>query len=88
MLPAMSIKPSGNVDRDFVAIMTAFRQGVIELARAEIRYGRSWRLRRLAHGIHIRYQEEVAAMRLAVGEAPPSPDVPTDPMPVGTCRAR
>jgi len=71
MMIDMGIRPSGDVDRDFVAMMTPHHQGAIEMAQAELRYGQNERLRRLAQEIIITQQQEIAAMRLAVGERPP-----------------
>lgn len=48
------------------------------MAVAVLRYGRNERVRRLAQEIIIEQQEEIAAMRLAVGEPlPPSAPAPT-----------
>src|SRR5262249_16917897 len=37
MMIDMGIRPSGDVDRDFVAMMTPHHQGAIEMAQAELR---------------------------------------------------
>src|SRR5262245_66670151 len=47
MMAAMDINPSGNVDADFVAMMVPHHQGAIDMAQAELRYGRNEQLRRL-----------------------------------------
>src|SRR5882724_5080078 len=82
MMAAMDIKPSGDVDADFVAMMVPHHQGAIDMALAELRYGRNEQLRRLAQEIIVTQQQEIAAMRLALGQplspsgsssAPPSP---------------
>jgi uncharacterized protein (DUF305 family) len=39
MTSHMGIRPSGDVDADFVAMMVPHRQGAFEMARAELRYG-------------------------------------------------
>jgi uncharacterized protein (DUF305 family) len=72
MMVDMGITPSGDVDRDFVAMMVPHHQGAIDTARAELRYGRNETLRRMAQGIIVTQQQEIAAMRLAIGEPPPS----------------
>jgi len=78
MMDGMSIKPTGDVDRDFVAMMVPHHQGAIDMAIAELRYGRNERLRRMAQEIIVTQQQEIAAMRLAVGEPlPPSVPSPT-----------
>jgi hypothetical protein len=78
MMAAMDVKPSGDVDADFVATMVPHHQGAIDMAHAELRYGRNEQLRRIAHQIIVTQQEEIAAMRLAIGQplppSAPSPD--------------
>ncbi len=39
MMVDMGITPSGDVDRDFVAMMVPHHQGAIDMAQAELRYG-------------------------------------------------
>jgi hypothetical protein len=78
MMADMVIKPTGDVDRDFVSIMTPHHQGAIDMAQAVLRYGRNEQIRRLAQEVIVTQQQEIAAMRLAVGEAlPPSKPSPT-----------
>ncbi len=80
MMADMVIKPSGDVDRDFVAMMVPHHQGAIDMAKAVLRYGKNEQLRRLAQEIVVTQQQEIAAMRLAVGdELPPSVASPTQP---------
>jgi hypothetical protein len=67
-----SIRPSGDVDADFVAMMVPHHQGAIEMARAELRYGRNKPLRRMAQGIIVTQLQEITAMRLSLGQALPS----------------
>jgi uncharacterized protein (DUF305 family) len=77
MMVDMGITPSGDVDRDFVALMVPHHQGAIDMARAELRYGHDEQLRRMAQEIIVTQQQEIAAMRLAVGELlPPSAPAP------------
>jgi uncharacterized protein (DUF305 family) len=73
MMVDMGITPSGDVDRDFVAMMVPHHQGAIDMAQAELRYGRNEQLRRMAQEIIVTQQQEIAAMRLAVGEPLPPP---------------
>ena len=78
MMIDMGIRPSGDVDKDFVAMMTPHHQGAIDMALAELRYGHNERLRRMAQEIIITQQQEIAAMRLAIGDPlPPSMPSPT-----------
>jgi hypothetical protein len=76
----MTIKPTGDVDRDFVAMMVPHHQGAIDMAKAVLRYGHNVQLHRLAQEIVVTQQQEIAAMRLAVSEElPPSVASPTQP---------
>ena len=40
MMAAMQIQPTGDVDKDFVAMMAPHHQGAIDMAQAVLRYGR------------------------------------------------
>ena len=51
MMADMTIKPTGDVDRDFVAMMVPHHQGAIDMAQAELRYGHNEQLRRIAQEI-------------------------------------
>jgi uncharacterized protein (DUF305 family) len=73
MMADMAITPSGDVDRDFVAMMAPHHQGAIEMAQVLLRYGHNEQLRRLAQEIIVTQQQEITAMRLAVGEKLPPP---------------
>jgi len=66
MTAAMKLQPAGDVDADFVATMIPHHQGAIELAQAELRYGRNERLRRIAQDIIATQREQIAAMHLAL----------------------
>ena len=79
MMAGMEVKPSGDADRDFAAMMIAHHQGAIDMARAELRHGRNERLRRIAQGIVVEQQQEIAAMRLALDQAPLPPSAPGRP---------
>ena len=78
MMAAMAIKPSGDIDRDFAAMMIPHHQGAIEMAQAELRHGRNEQLRRIAQEIIVDQQQEIAAMHLALDQPlPPSAPAPT-----------
>jgi uncharacterized protein (DUF305 family) len=78
MMADMSIKPTENIDRDFVAMMIPHHQGAIDMARAELRYGHSAQLRPVVQEIIVDQMYEITMMRLAVGETlPPSAASPT-----------
>ena len=84
MMAGMVVKPSGDVDRDFAAMMIPHHQGAIDMAMAELRYGKNEQLRRIAQEIIVEQQQEIAAMHLALGEAaPPSAPAPTQISPTG-----
>ncbi|MEK7493146.1 MAG: DUF305 domain-containing protein, partial [Pseudomonadota bacterium] len=80
MMDGMSVHPSGNVDEDFAAMMIPHHQGAIDMAMAELRYGKNEQLRRIAQEIIVDQMQEIAAMRLALGQPlPPSAPAPTQP---------
>ena len=71
---------SGDADVDFVRGMIPHHQGAIDMAMAVLRHGHNEQLRRLAQEIIVTQQEEISAMRLAVGDPlPPSAPAPTQP---------
>jgi hypothetical protein len=73
MMIDMGIRPSGDVDTDFVGMMVPHHQGAIEMAQAELRYGRNEPLRRMAQEIIVTQLQEITAMRLSLGQdLPPS----------------
>ena len=80
MMSAMEAKPTGDIDRDFVAMMAPHHQGGIDMAVLELRYGKNEQLRRIAQEIIVSQMQEIAAMKLAIGEqAPTSAPAPTQP---------
>lgn len=70
MMADMAVSPTGDVDRDFALMMIPHHQGAIDMAVAQLRYGRNERLRRIAQEIVVEQQEEIAAMRLAITALP------------------
>jgi uncharacterized protein (DUF305 family) len=66
MMADMMIKPSGDVDRDFVEMMVPHHQGAIDMAKAELKYGHNEQLRRLARDIVANQQHEITEMRAAI----------------------
>jgi hypothetical protein len=76
------VKPTGDADRDFVAMMIPHHQGAIDMARSLLRYGHNEQLRRMAQEIIVTQQQEIATMRLAIGQPlPPATAAPTGPSP-------
>jgi hypothetical protein len=74
MMNDMTVKPSGDIDRDFVAMMVPHHQGAIDMAKAQLRYGKNEQLRRIAQEIIVDQLQEITAMKLAIGEPLPSSD--------------
>src|SRR6267154_4676956 len=80
MMANMTIKPTGDADRDFVAMMVPHHQGAVDMAKAELKYGHNEQLRRLAQEIIVTQQQEITVMRHAVGDdLPPGAAAPTQP---------
>jgi hypothetical protein len=76
MMGAMEVKPTGDVDQDFVAMMIPHHQGAVEMAQAELRYGHNEQLRRLAQEIIVTQGQEITVMRQALGQ-PLAPSAPS-----------
>jgi uncharacterized protein (DUF305 family) len=71
MMVDMGIRPTGDIDRDFVLMMVPHHQGAIDMAKSELRYGHNELLRRMAEEIVVTQQQEIVAMLLAIGEPQP-----------------
>ncbi len=71
MMTGMDVKPTGDVDADFAAMMIPHHQGAIDMAMAELRYGKNEQLRRISQEIVVDQQQEIIAMRLALGQKLP-----------------
>ena len=80
MMSAMEAKPTGDIDRDFVAMMAPHHQGAIDMAVLELRYGKNELLRRIAQEIIVSQMQEIAAMKLAIRE-PVAASVPAPTQP-------
>lgn len=77
MMQGMARPSTGDVDKDFVQAMTAHHQGAIDMAVAMLKYGHDEQLKRIAQEIIVDQQQEIAAMRLALGQPlPPSAQAP------------
>jgi Domain of unknown function (DUF305) len=80
MMIDMEIRPMGDVDRDFVAMMVPHHEGAIAMAVAVLRHGHNDKIKRLAQEIVVTQQGEISAMKLAIGEPlPASAPSPTQP---------
>jgi hypothetical protein len=63
-------------------MMSPHHQGAIDMAVIELRYGRNEQLRRIAQEIIVDQMQEIAAMKLAIGEpATDTTPAPTQPVP-------
>jgi len=70
-------------------MMVPHHQGAIDMARAVLRYGRNEQLRRIAQEIIVDQLQEIAAMRLAIGEPlPPATAAPTQVSPPEVAKGR
>lgn len=85
MMGAMSVPSTGDVDRDFVATMVPHHQGAIDMALAELRFGKDETLRRMAQEIIVEQKQEIAAMLLAAKTLPGTAS--TAPMRTDVCRS-
>jgi uncharacterized protein (DUF305 family) len=68
----MNVAPTGDPDRDFARMMIPHHQGAVDMALAELRFGKDERLRRLAQGIIVEQRQEIALMQSILDGAPPS----------------
>jgi hypothetical protein len=89
MLTDMTVQPTGDVDHDFVEMMIPHHQGAIDMAQALLSHGHNEPLRRLAQEIIVTQQQEIAAMRLALGEPlPPMTAAPDRPVSLSTIASK
>jgi uncharacterized protein (DUF305 family) len=59
----MTNTTTGNTDRDFAAMMIPHHQGAIDMAQAELRYGKDPTMRRLAQDVIAAQKKEIAMMQ-------------------------
>jgi uncharacterized protein (DUF305 family) len=69
-----SVERSGNDDADFVRLMLPHHQAAIDMAKAELTWGKEPQLRRLAQEIVTDQESEIQLMRLWLKQH----DVPAD----------
>jgi hypothetical protein len=67
MMMDMAVKPSGNVDADFTAMMIPHHQGAVDMAEAELHYGHNKKLRWIARNIIAGQRRQIGAMKAALG---------------------
>jgi hypothetical protein len=70
MMMDMAVKPSGNVDADFTAMMIPHHQGAVDMAEAELHYGHNLELRRIARNIIAGQRQQIVAMKAALRQQP------------------
>jgi len=75
----MAIKPTGDVDIDFVAMMIPHHQAAIDIAIAQLQYGKNEKLHEIAHQIVESQRRQIAAMRAALGKPVPNSEPPMPP---------
>lgn len=63
--------PSGNVDVDFVRLMIPHHQAAVDMAKAELLYGKDPQTRRLAQEIITDQQSEIELMQLWLKQRQP-----------------
>jgi uncharacterized protein (DUF305 family) len=61
---------NGDIDHDFTTMMIPHHQGAIDMAEAELLYGKDPVIRRLAEEIIIDQQSEIQAMQLWLSKQP------------------
>jgi uncharacterized protein (DUF305 family) len=68
---AMAAAPmTGNIDHDFATMMMPHHHGAIDMAKAELSYGKDPVMRRLAQEIIVDQQSEIDAMQLWLNKNP------------------
>jgi uncharacterized protein (DUF305 family) len=63
MMRNMTVKPTGNPDKDFVLMMMPHHQGAIDMAKVELQYGTDPELRQLATDIVAAQEKEIEQMK-------------------------
>ncbi len=86
MHQAMAVPSTGDFDRDFAAMMIPHHQGAIDMAEAELRFGKDERLHRLAQGIIVEQRQEISVMQAILKEKGGAPAAPQTHHSEGTHR--
>ena len=61
---------NGDIDHDFATMMMPHHQGAIDMAKAELLYGKDSVMRRLAEEIVVDQQSEIQVMQLWLSKKP------------------
>jgi uncharacterized protein (DUF305 family) len=61
---------NGDIDHDFATMMMPHHQGAIDMAKAELLYGKDPVMKRLAEEIVVDQQSEIQAMQLWLSKKP------------------
>ena len=75
----MAIKPTGDVDRDFIAMMIPHHQGAVDMAKEELEYGHDKQIRQLAQEFVAEQQHEINVMQGALAVRKSSAQSPERP---------
>ena len=68
----MSVVPSGDPDRGFVAMMIPHHQGAVDMAKVELQFGKNPILGRLAQGMIVEQLQEIEVMQRELRQLPPA----------------
>jgi uncharacterized protein (DUF305 family) len=66
----MSVKMTGNADRDFAMMMIPHHQGAIDMVRAELQHGDNPELKRMAQKIIDDQRKEIAELKAWLAKHP------------------
>jgi uncharacterized protein (DUF305 family) len=63
MMQNMHMQPTGDADKDFVMMMIPHHQGAIDMAKAELEYGKDPQIKKMAEAIVAAQEQEIAEMK-------------------------
>jgi uncharacterized protein (DUF305 family) len=58
----MSMKPTGDADKDFVSMMIPHHQAAVDMAEVELKYGKDKKIRKMAEDIIRSQKKEIEEM--------------------------